>query len=720
MITASDIFNARILVVDDQTTQVLILQQMLRNAGYAAVTGVTDPYAVCGMHQEQMFDLILLDLKMPGLNGFEVIDLLKTIEKEDYLPVLAITTDNDLKLDALQAGAKDFISRPYNLVEVLSRIRNMLEVRLLHTMVKNQSRVLEETVQKRTKDLFQSETRFRSFTAMSSDWYWEQGADFRFTMISGTTVASGERTAQFLDKARWEDAASIEGNDWEAHRAVLEAHQPFCDFEYKFRHPDGAIGWRCINGAPLFNQDGSFSGYRGTGKDITLRKQDDEHNHYRALHDELTGLPNRALLIDRLDQTLGLSGRNGNPVWVLLIDIDRFKFVNDSLGHKAGDRAIQVIAQRLQEATRQTDTIARLSGDEFVLVLPLAVGQSIVTDTIDRLLKAVSEPFTIDAHEFFLTCSIGVAAFPADGAESEALIDHADTAMYRAKEMGGNAFQFYTAQMNARSLERLSLEMDLRLAIERQEFVLHYQPQVNLQTGQVVGMEALVRWQHASLGLISPNRFIGLAEETGMIGLIGAWVLRTACAQTRRWLEAGHAGLRIAVNLSARQFAQPDLVQSIALTLAETGLQPEYLELELTEGVLMHDVEVAIDTMHKIKQLGVHISIDDFGTGYSSLAYLKRFPIDVLKIDRSFINEMTFDSNDAVIVKSVIALAHNLNLQVVAEGVETHEQLAYLQSLRCDMMQGYFFSKPVSASDFETILRANLRLPLAHSGFLND
>ncbi|MFD2271577.1 EAL domain-containing protein [Undibacterium arcticum] len=487
-------------------------------------------------------------------------------------------------------------------------------------------------------------------------------------------------------------------------------------FEYKFRCDNGNIAWRCINGEPLFDSDGAFTGYRGTGKDITRRKQAEERIHHMALHDALTGLPNRTLLLDRLDQAIGYAGRHGHAVWVLFVDLDRFKFVNDSLGHKGGDQVIKAIADRLQSTTREMDTVVRLGGDEFVLVLPQRADETMATDAINRMMEAVAQPIVLETHQFFLGCSIGVAVYPADGTTSEALLEHADTAMYRAKEMGGNNFQFYTAAMNARLLERLSIEKDLRNAIEREEFVLHYQPQVDIRTGRIVGMEALIRWQHPTLGMVLPHRFIGLAEETGLIGVIGAWVLHTACAQTKSWERAGYGQLRVAVNLSARQFTKKDLVQSIANILAETGLAPHFLELELTESLLMNDVEAAIEILQGLRALHVQMSIDDFGTGYSSLAYLRRFPIDVLKIDRSFVRDMTLDSDDAVIVKSVISLAHNLKLRVVAEGVETQEQLMHLRILECDVMQGYFFSNPVPAETFGQILREGKCLAMEAGG----
>ncbi|HYD97312.1 MAG TPA: EAL domain-containing protein [Noviherbaspirillum sp.] len=441
------------------------------------------------------------------------------------------------------------------------------------------------------------------------------------------------------------------------------------------------------------------------------RRRYAEQLEYHAAHDILTGLPNRALLQDRLTQALAYASRYCYAVWVLFLDLDRFKLVNDSLGHKAGDIVLQSIAARLEAAVRETDTVARLGGDEFVLVLPERADECLTSAVVQRIMDAVAQPLEVDGHEFVLGCSIGVAAYPSDGEDPETLIKHADIAMYRAKETGRNNFQFYTPAMNERLMERLRIESDLRNALERGEFVLHYQPQIDLRTGSTIGMEALIRWQHPTLGMVPPLRFISLAEETGLIVPIGQWVLRTACTQAVAWQNAGLGKLRVAVNLSARQFAEQDLVSSIAGVLASTGLAPHLLELELTESLVMTDVDRAIGILRDLKQLGVLLSLDDFGTGHSSLSYLKRLPIDALKIDQSFVRDITHTADDAAIVASIISLAHNLRRHVIAEGVETHEQLAYLQRHGCNEMQGYYFSKPVPAELFEKLLRIDSGAP---------
>jgi diguanylate cyclase (GGDEF)-like protein len=446
-------------------------------------------------------------------------------------------------------------------------------------------------------------------------------------------------------------------------------------------------------------------------EDNTARRLAESALKFQNNRDPLTGLANRNLLRDRLGLAIAQAARSAHPIWVLFVDLDRFKFINDSLGHLAGDELLKKVAERLQGALRETDTVARLGGDEFVLLLPEGNENPLSTVIVQRVMDAIAQPLSIEGHEFFLTCSIGVSSYPVDGEDVETLIKHADIAMYRAKQTGRNNFQFYTAKMNEQALERLRLEGDLRLALERDEFILHYQPQVDLRSGRIVGMEALIRWQHPALGMVPPGRFIGLAEETGLIVPIGAWVLRTACAQIKSWQDAGLGFLRVSVNLSARQFYQRDLLESIGEVLARTGLDPQYLEIELTESMVMTDVDSAVAILRGLKALGVQMSIDDFGTGYSSLSYLKRFPIDVLKIDQSFVRDITIDPDDAAIVTSIISLAHNLRLNVIAEGVETEAQLEYLRRHGCDEIQGYYFSRPVDAEAFAALVVEGRSLP---------
>lgn len=468
---------------------------------------------------------------------------------------------------------------------------------------------------------------------------------------------------------------------------------------------DGTMFWNDLYTSPVRDASGKVTHFVAAQYDITDMKRYEAELEIRANQDTVTGLANRNLLRDRLSQALAFAARYMHPVWVVHLDLDRFKFINDTLGLSAGDELLKQVARRLEACVRETDTVARLAADEFILVLPERSNESTAIHTMQRIMDAVAKPYIIEGHEFFMTGSAGMAVYPSDGEDAETLMKHADVAMYRAKETGRNNYQFYTPAMNERALERLRLEGDLRLALEHQQFELHYQPQVNLHTGRINGMEALVRWQHPTFGMVAPGRFIGLAEETGLIVPLGAWVMRTACRQAKAWLDAGLGELRVAVNLSARQFGQKDLVKSIANILQECGLPPHCLEIELTESMIMTDVEHAIGVLRDLAKLGVQISVDDFGTGYSSLSYLKRLPIDVLKIDQSFVRDISVDPDDAAIVATIISLAHSLRLQVIAEGVETAEQLEFLRRHGCDAMQGYYFSRPVPAGQFEEMLK---------------
>jgi diguanylate cyclase (GGDEF)-like protein/PAS domain S-box-containing protein len=588
------------------------------------------------------------------------------------------------------------------------KVQELVRERTADLKLTNQRLIDDVLARKRTERALQeSEQRFRQLVAMSSDWYWEQDEQLRFVAVTGDfTEKSGIAVARILGKTRWEFVDGLADSEaGREHIAAIAEREPFKNLEYRALDDHGEERWFCVSGQPTFDDGGRFTGYRGTGSDITARKITEQRVHHVAQHDVLTGLPNRSLLQDRLGQAVAYATRSGHPVWVMLIDLDRFKYVNDSMGHKAGDVLLMTVAARLRSSLRDTDTVARLSGDEFVVILSQHEDQPLSGDIVQRVMDSVAQPVMLGPKEFFVTCSIGVAAYPSDGTPADSLIEHADIAMYRAKKLGRNNFQFYTPAMNEESLERVRIESALRNALERNEFVLHYQPQVDLKTGQIVGMEALIRWKHPELGMVPPVRFISVAEDTGLIVPIGAWVMRTACAQNKAWQDAGLGHLRVAVNLSARQFSATELLPGIEQVLLDTGLDPSCLELELTESLFMSDVTPAVDLLHRMKSLGVKLSIDDFGTGYSSFSYLSRFPIDVLKIDRSFVNDITIDANDAAIVASIIALAHNLRLSVIAEGVETAEQLDYLRHQGCDEMQGYYFSRPLPAQEFEQLLR---------------
>ncbi|MEO1092341.1 MAG: EAL domain-containing protein [Pseudomonadota bacterium] len=451
-------------------------------------------------------------------------------------------------------------------------------------------------------------------------------------------------------------------------------------------------------------------GFLLTARDVSARREAEETIRRLASRDPLTGLPNRLLFDDRLAQTVERARRNPQEFVVMLLDLDRFKLVNESLGMAKGDLLLREVARRLVLVLRRSDTVARLGGDEFLLLLPGCRGAENAAKVAQKILDVMRHPYAINGQELSATASLGIALFPHDGADGETLVRNADTALYRTKEQGRNSYQFYTNDMNARAFERLVLETQLRRALERGELVLHYQPVVSAETGEITAVEALVRWFHPELGRVPPGEFIPLAEETGLILPIGQWVLTEACRQIREWQRQGFAELRLAVNLSGRQFKQRNLVDTIRRVLQATGMPAHLLELELTESALMEDVGESVGRLQAIHDLGVQFAVDDFGTGYSSLAYLKRFPIRCLKIDRSFIKDVTTDANDAAIAQAIVALAEMLNISVVAEGVETREQLAMVRRFRCDELQGFLFSGPLPGDELLALLRSGRRL----------
>ena len=466
---------------------------------------------------------------------------------------------------------------------------------------------------------------------------------------------------------------------------------------------DGTLFWNSLRVAPVRNPAGTVTHFVGIQTDVSELKTYQAELEYRANYDTLTGLANRNVLNERITHALQLAERAQHSVGVVYLDVDRVKFINDSFGHSGGDTALKIVANRMRSCVREADTVARMGGDEFVVILE-GMRENECAAVATRMVKSLQEPISIHDQDVFLSASIGIAMYPMDGSDSESLLRNADTAMYHAKRRGGNEIFFYAEHLNTNAMLRLRMEADLRHALLRDEFELHYQPRIDLTTGQVSSMEALVRWRHPSNGLVPPAHFIPLAEETGLIVPLGLCVLRAACQQMQAWITEGKFVRRVAVNLSARQFRQPDLIAAIEAILRETSLDGSHLELEITEGVAMQDPASTRASLKMLTALGVTISIDDFGTGYSSLAYLKRFPIQYLKIDRSFVRGIPEDHDDCSIVRSIIALGKSLNLSLIAEGVETEDQCAFLRAEGCDEAQGYFFCRPQPAADFASFL----------------
>jgi diguanylate cyclase (GGDEF)-like protein/PAS domain S-box-containing protein len=461
-----------------------------------------------------------------------------------------------------------------------------------------------------------------------------------------------------------------------------------------------------INNAtsPIRDRKGNVVGTVIVCRDISETHQMAERMAHLAQHDFLTGLPNRSLLNDRITQAIHLAHRQHSPVAVLFIDLDHFKHVNDTLGHAVGDLLLQTVAMRLKSCVRSSDTLCRQGGDEFVMLLAEIEDAEDAAQVAGKMLDGFANPLMVDGHEIELGLSIGISVYPEDGDSADTLMRHADIAMYHAKENGRNNYQFFTAELNTRAVQRHTLKRNLRRAVERREFALQYQARIDLQTGKLVGAEALLRWHHPEHGLMMPMQFIPVAEESGMIGTIGQWVLREACMQSQAWHQAGLPLLPISVNISPAEFRNKDFIPNLANVLQETALPPHSLELELTESVLLQNAETIAATLHDLKDMGVQLSIDDFGTGYHNLSYLKHFPIDTLKIDQSFVHDVNDDTDDATIVRAIVSMAESLKLRTVAEGVETTEHLAFLQALQCSEGQGYFFGKPVNPKEFETIL----------------
>ena len=581
------------------------------------------------------------------------------------------------------------------------------EMQELYDALQRERDHLESRVAERTAALAASEARFRSLTSMGSDWYWEQDRDFRFTSIAGNTeLYAGHTIHGHIGRRRWDiDGYEPPEGGWEAHRAMLESHRPFQDLVLCFRLADGSAAWAMISGEPVFAPDGAFAGYRGIGRDITQERLAEERVHRLARFDPLTGLFNRPMFFERLDHALAVARRRGTAAALLFIDLDRFKNINDTFGHLTGDEVIRTMAQRLAGAVRETDTLARLGGDEFIVLAENFAAPTDASELAQRLVETLADPVALAGTECHLGASIGIATFPADGDDAATLLKKADIAMYRAKDAGRSNFQFYSEAMNQPLIERMVLGAALKRALDQEQFVLLYQPKVDVATGAMTGVEALIRWQHPERGLLPPDQFIPVAEETGLIRQIGRWVLRAACLQGQAWRDDGLPPIPVAVNLSAREFNDERLAFEIAQAVVDASFDARLLELEITESLVMQDPDRAVETLAQLKSMGVRISIDDFGTGHSSLARLSKLPVDSLKIDGALIRDIATDADDAAIASAVIAMAASLRLTSIAEGVEEAGQLAFLKARGCDEMQGYLTSRPVPASEIAAFVR---------------
>lgn len=714
MISQTDIHHARILIVDDQPVNIELLEYLLTSTGYKDVRSTTDPRVVAAWHAEHHFDLIILDLQMPGMSGFDVMDALKPLEPDGWLPVLVVTAQPDHKMRAFETGARDFISKPFDPIETLTRIRNMLEMRLLHNRERNYAARLEQTVRERTAEL----QRFRSAMDATAD------AIFLLDAANAELLDVNEGACRMLGYPRGEmlgpTASRLGLGAPAALRAQAERLADYAAAIGPARSPELnelELMRRDLIAVPvelywqLLQRPGQPAVMLGVARDISERRQAEELLQHMAHYDSLTGLPNRTLFFKIVADAISVAQDKSRRIIVLMIGLDRFKNINDSLGTAGGDDLLRQFSNRLVQTARIRDTVGRVGGDEFALILTMTRDQQDAVHAANEVREALRQPFDLDGHQAILSASIGISVYPEDATDPETLVKYADTAMERAKQAGRDGYRFFTAGMNVQVLARLDMELALRRALDNHELRLHFQPKVNLHTGGFAGVESLLRWQRPGFGLVYPAEFVPVLEDTGLVVRVGAWIIDAACRQIATWLADGTGSVRVAVNVASRQFVEGDLAQLVRDALLRHNTPPELLELELTETSLMSNAERTITVLKSLKALGIKVAIDDFGTGYSSLAYLQRFPIDKLKIDIAFVRDITTNPNDAAIALAIISMAHSLKLQVVAEGVETRAQLEYLRRSRCDEIQGYFYSKPLPPDELSLLVQSGHSLP---------
>ncbi|MGB5397172.1 MAG: EAL domain-containing protein [Gammaproteobacteria bacterium] len=698
----------QILIVDDDPVILKSLKDLLAVRGYPTDTAVGGKEAIIQLDQKP-YDVILLDLHMPYVTGHDVMAHIKNNRIDTSVIIVSGETSFESARDAVSKGAYDFLRKPYAADELVITLSNALKEKRLEKQNKLMQMQLRE-----------SERLHRYLVDTSPDIIYILDPEGNFTFIN-------ERVESLLGFAKNELVGK--------HYSLLVHHDDLEQAKYVFN--ERRIGKRASrnvelrlkckdDGAPRFfetrtlpiemssmgiyaNADNethkSYLGTYGVARDVTDRKLAEETINFQAYHDLLTKLPNRALLRDRLSLAISQARREDEMLAVMFLDLDRFKNINDSLGHMIGDELLQQVSTRLKSCLREGDTLARFGGDEFTLLLP-KVGEKRedVSAIANKITTTLKDPFMIDGHELYVSASIGIAMYPQDGNNMDALIKHADVAMYHVKGKGKNGFQFYSNDMNTPYFKNLSMETGIHKALLNNEFKLVYQPQINLKTGEIIGVEALLRWQHPEHGIISPSEFIPFAEESGLIVEVGHWVLKSALAELSRWQNAGLPNVRMSINMCARQLAENNIVSIIKRTLTDYSLPPDSLEIEITENTIMDDMDSIVRKLKELSEFGVTIAIDDFGTGYSSLSYLHRLPIQTLKIDRTFLKESRFNKGDNTIVNTIVAMAKGLQLNVVAEGVETQAQLDYLRSIDCHEAQGFLFGKPLPSDVIAQLL----------------
>lgn len=687
-----DTHKPLLLLVDDQPTNLHVLISILQD-DYRLKTATSGQQALALAAREDRPALILLDVMMPGMSGHDVLKALRAQPSTRLIPVILLTADTSesTEIDGLENGADDFLTKPVVPAVLKARLRNHLRRRQMEQRLLLADQVLHNTlegivitdVQSRIVDVNPAYCRMMGYS--------------RDEVIGQTPrmMRSGRHDEAFY-QALWEslcrDGRWV-GEIWD-------------------RRKDGSEfpKWLSINA--IYDEQGQVSHYVGVFSDISVLKTAEQQLQQMAFFDALTGLPNRRMFCDLVEQEITISHREARDFAILFLDLDRFKNVNDTLGHDAGDILLQQVAERLRSAIRDTDTIARQGGDEFMVLLRHVQDEDDVVVVARRIIASLAAPFLLPGgHEVHIGTSIGASMYPQDARDFDALSKYADLAMYHAKSGGGEQYRFFIASMRQDTQARMNLENDLHHALERDEFELVYQPQADVETGKMNGAEALIRWRHPHRGLISPAEFIPLAEETGLIVPIGRWVIQEACRQVRVWLDEGVGLVPVAINLSARQFHQRDLRQMLADALAAYDLPPSALVLEITESTVMNHAEETIAILRELSAAGFSIAIDDFGTGYSSLSYLKRFPVDKIKVDRSFVMDIPGDGNDVAITSAIIQMGKSLGLKVVAEGVETLLQRNFLHAQGSDGMQGYWYARPMPPAELSAFVRGLDKIP---------
>jgi len=669
-----------ILLVDDMPANLHVLAAALK-AEHRIKTATSGLAALDLADREDRPELILLDVMMPGMNGIEVLRHLREKPATRDIPVIFVSADTSeqSQLEGLELGADDYLTKPVVTTVLVARVRNLLQRKRAEAQLRLAAHVFEHS----GEAILITDGKNRITEANPA-----------FTRMTGYT----------LDEVRGQDPRILSSGrtSREEYAEMWQAiHQNgFWQGEMWDRCKNGAVYPKLMTISVVRNPQGDIDFFISSFADLSEQKANEEKIRHLAHHDALTGLPNRMHLQISLEQSLATARRDHAEVALMFIDLDRFKIINDTLGHNIGDGLLVEVARRLRDSVRDSDLVARLGGDEFVVALNDCDTANAAAHIAEKILANLAQPYQIEGNPLHTTPSIGISIYPHDGGDLDTLMKNADTAMYHAKAVGRNNFQFFSEGMNKSTNDRLMLENSLHQALQRDEFTVHYQPQADMRSGRLVGAEALIRWQHPERGMVSPLQFIPLAEENGMILAIGTWVLREVCRQIKAWREQGLNGLRFAVNLSPRQFRHEKLVDDILAILAEFEVPAAALELEITESSVMDNPDAAVLQLKKLNQHGLSIAIDDFGTGYSSLNYLKRFPVSKLKIDRSFVMDIPGDANDTAIAIAVIQLAKSLGLNVVAEGVETAEQQQFLEEQGCDFLQGYRYSKPLDAAAF--------------------